>query len=52
MSKKGIPFLVSEHLYVEVGDMGLSCRSGCPYTQAVGATVVFIQRCAAFAECC
>ena len=26
--------------------MSLSCRSGCLYTQAVGATEVFIQRCA------
>ena len=46
------PFLVSEHLHVEVGDMDLSCRSGCSYTQAMGATKVFIQRCAAFGECC
>ena len=38
-----IAFLPSEQLHVDVGDVGLSRRSGCSYMQAVGVIEVFIQ---------
>ena len=39
----GIALPSSEHLDIEVRDVGLSCRSGCSYTEAGGVIEVFIQ---------
>ena len=45
ISQVGVTLPSSEHLDIEVGDVGLSSGSGCSYTKAVGVIEVFISRC-------